>query len=181
MQIEETSQEFWLVNDERNSQIANQMRVLNYGINIDAWLRDPSVSPTYLPFMKPVWSRCTSFVSIGSIRLAMALDAFYNPHFVKWWDANSVWDAIWPITSRAHMLYYGLLIALHLRVNNTPGILISVVFKKAFDSLEWSCIQRALKKFQFWWQLKKMDRDFLHGHIKPSFEQRLGNGLVNAL
>ena len=32
------------------------------------------------------------------------------------------------------------------RVNNTPGILISVDFKKAFDPLEWSCIQSAL----FW-------------------------------
>ena len=27
------------------------------------------------------------------------------------------------------------------QVNNTPGILISVDFKKAFDSLEWSCIE----------------------------------------
>ena len=53
------------------------------------------------------------------------------------------------------MLYYGLLIALNLRVNNTPGILISVVFKKAFDSLEWSCIQRALKNFNFGDSLRK--------------------------
>jgi len=36
------------------------------------------------------------------------------------------------------------------QVNNTPGILVSVDFKKAFDSLEWSCIQSALKKIQFW-------------------------------
>ena len=28
------------------------------------------------------------------------------------------------------------------QVNNTPGILISVDFKKAFDSLEWSCIEK---------------------------------------
>ena len=33
------------------------------------------------------------------------------------------------------------------QVNNTPRILISVDFKKAFDSLEWPCIQSALKKF----------------------------------
>ena len=41
------------------------------------------------------------------------------------------------------------------RVNNTPGILISVDFKKAFDSLEWSCIQSALKKFNFGDSLRK--------------------------
>jgi len=35
------------------------------------------------------------------------------------------------------------------QVNNTPGILKSVDFKKAFDSLEWFCIQSALKKFNF--------------------------------
>jgi len=40
-------------------------------------------------------------------------------------------------------------------VNNTPGILISVDFKKAFDSLEWSCIQSALKKFNFGDRLRK--------------------------
>ena len=32
------------------------------------------------------------------------------------------------------------------QANNTPGILISVDFRKAFDSLKWSCIQNALKK-----------------------------------
>ena len=41
------------------------------------------------------------------------------------------------------------------RLNNTPGILISVDFKKAFDSLEWSCIQSALKKFNFGDSLRK--------------------------
>jgi hypothetical protein len=41
------------------------------------------------------------------------------------------------------------------QVNNTPGILISVDFKKAFDSLEWSCIQSALKKFNFGDSLRK--------------------------
>ena len=41
------------------------------------------------------------------------------------------------------------------RVNNTPGILISVDFKKAFDSLEWSCIQSALKTFTFGDSLRK--------------------------
>ena len=40
-------------------------------------------------------------------------------------------------------------------MNNTPGILISVDFKKAFDSLEWSCIQSALKKFNFCDSLRK--------------------------
>ena len=35
------------------------------------------------------------------------------------------------------------------QVNNTPGILISVDFKKAFDSMEWPCFQSALKKFNF--------------------------------
>ena len=41
------------------------------------------------------------------------------------------------------------------QANNTPGILISVDFKKAFDSLEWSCIQSALKKFNFGDSLRK--------------------------
>lgn len=35
------------------------------------------------------------------------------------------------------------------RVNNIPGILISAYLKKAFDSLEWSCIQSTLQKFNF--------------------------------
>ena len=43
----------------------------------------------------------------------------------------------------------------HTLVNNTPGILISVDFKKAFDSLERSCIQSAFKKFNFGDSLKK--------------------------
>ena len=42
------------------------------------------------------------------------------------------------------------------RVNNTPGILISVDSKQAFDSLEWSCIQSALKKFNFGDSLRKL-------------------------
>ena len=41
------------------------------------------------------------------------------------------------------------------QVNNTPGILISADFKKAFDSLEWSCTQSALKKFNFGDGLRK--------------------------
>ena len=41
------------------------------------------------------------------------------------------------------------------QANNTPGILISVDFKKAFDSLEWPCIQSALKKFNFGDSLRK--------------------------
>ena len=41
------------------------------------------------------------------------------------------------------------------QVNNIPGILISVDFKKAFDSLEWSCIQNALKLFNFGDSLRK--------------------------
>ena len=41
------------------------------------------------------------------------------------------------------------------KVNNIPGILISVDFKKAFDSLEWSCIQSTLQKFNFGDSLRK--------------------------
>ena len=41
------------------------------------------------------------------------------------------------------------------RVSNTPGKLISVDFKKAFDPLEWSCIQSDLKKFNFGDSLRK--------------------------
>ena len=41
------------------------------------------------------------------------------------------------------------------QANNTPGILISVDFKKAFDFLEWPCIQSALKKFNFGDSLRK--------------------------
>ena len=40
-------------------------------------------------------------------------------------------------------------------LNNTPGIPISVSFKKALDFLEWSCIQNALKKFNFGDGLRK--------------------------
>ena len=40
-------------------------------------------------------------------------------------------------------------------MNSTPGILISVDFKKAFDSLEWSCIRSALKKYNFGDRLRK--------------------------
>ena len=35
------------------------------------------------------------------------------------------------------------------KIQNIPGILISIDFKKAFDSLEWSCIQNSLQKFNF--------------------------------
>ena len=41
------------------------------------------------------------------------------------------------------------------QANNTPGILISVDFNKAFDSLEWSYIQSALRKFNFGDSLRK--------------------------
>ena len=41
------------------------------------------------------------------------------------------------------------------QANNAPGILISVDFKKAFDFLEWSCIQSALEKFNFGDSLRK--------------------------
>ena len=41
------------------------------------------------------------------------------------------------------------------QVNNTPVILISVDIKKAIDSLEWSGIQSALKKFNFGDSLRK--------------------------
>ena len=75
------------------------------------------------------------------------------------------------------------------RVNNTPGtcILISVDFKKAFDSLEWSCIQSALKKFNFgdilrkWIEIFYMDiesaalnKGFATDWFKPSRGVRQG-------
>ena len=43
----------------------------------------------------------------------------------------------------------------HTQVNSTPGILISVDFKKSFNFLEWPCIQSALKKFNFGGSLRK--------------------------
>ncbi|KAL9954029.1 hypothetical protein ACROYT_G041517 [Oculina patagonica] len=46
------------------------------------------------------------------------------------------------------------------RVNNIPGILISVDFKKAFDSLEWSCIQSTLQKFNFGDSVRKWIKIF---------------------
>ena len=46
------------------------------------------------------------------------------------------------------------------KVNNIPGILISVDFKKAFDSLEWSCIQSTLQKFNFGDSLRKWIKIF---------------------
>ena len=64
------------------------------------------------------------------------------------------------------------------RVNNTPGILISVDFKKAFDSLEWSCIQSALKKFNFGDSLRKwiaaLNNGFATDWFKPSRGVRQG-------
>ena len=33
--------------------------------------------------------------------------------------------------------------------NNIPGILVSLDFRKAFDTLEWSCIQHSLKVYNF--------------------------------
>ena len=36
-----------------------------------------------------------------------------------------------------------------MKIQNVPGILISIDFRKAFDSLEWSCIQNILQKFDF--------------------------------
>ena len=35
------------------------------------------------------------------------------------------------------------------KIQNIPGILISIDFRKAFHSLEWSCIQNSLQKFNF--------------------------------
>ena len=35
------------------------------------------------------------------------------------------------------------------RKNNIPGIFASLDFSKAFDTLEWPCIQHALKLFNF--------------------------------
>ena len=46
------------------------------------------------------------------------------------------------------------------KVNNIPGILISVDFKKAFGSLEWSCIQSTLQKFNFEDSLRKWIKIF---------------------
>ena len=76
------------------------------------------------------------------------------------------------------------------RVNNTPGILISVDFKKAFDSLEWSCLQSALKKFNFgdslrkWIEIFYMDIEsvalnncFVADWFKPSRGVRKGRPL----
>ena len=69
------------------------------------------------------------------------------------------------------------------QANNTPGILISVDFKKAFDSLEWPCIQSALKKFNFGDSLRKwveifymdiesaaLNNGFATDWFKPSWE-----------
>ena len=47
--------------------------------------------------------------------------------------------------------------------DNIPGILVSVDFRKAFDSLEWSCFQHSLEKFNFG-EYKKMDLYFLQGN-----------------
>ena len=44
------------------------------------------------------------------------------------------------------------------QANNTPGILTSVDFKKAFDSLEWPCIQSALS-LRKWVEIFYMDRE----------------------
>ena len=35
------------------------------------------------------------------------------------------------------------------RKDKIPGILASLDFRKAFDTLEWSCLQHALKLFNF--------------------------------
>ena len=71
--------------------------------------------------------------------------------------------------------------------NSTPGILISVDFKKAFDSLEWPRIQSALKKLNFGDRLRKwveilymdiesaaLNNGFATGWFKPSRGVRQG-------
>ena len=64
-------------------------------------------------------------------------------------------------------------------VNNTPGILINISwFYESFWLPGMVLYSKCSPKIQFWWQLKKMDRDFLHGHRKRSFEQRLCDRLI---
>ena len=40
-------------------------------------------------------------------------------------------------------------------VNNTPGILLFIHFEKAFDTLEWSFLHRALEIFNFGPKIRK--------------------------
>ena len=63
------------------------------------------------------------------------------------------------------------------RVNNIPGILISVDFKKAFDSLEWSCIQSTLQKFNFGDSIRKWIEVF-YTDIVTTASLRIGLSLL---
>ena len=49
------------------------------------------------------------------------------------------------------------------RRDDTPGIFLSRDFHKAFDSLDWSCIQHSLKLYNYFGDsLKKMGFRFLY-------------------
>ena len=43
---------------------------------------------------------------------------------------------------------------------NRPGILLSLDFQKAFDTIEWSCIHHVLKRYNFGDSLKKWVKVF---------------------
>ena len=44
---------------------------------------------------------------------------------------------------------------------NIPGILVSVDFRKAFDSLEWSCIHSTLHFFNFGESIRQWENVFI--------------------
>jgi len=80
------------------------------------------------------------------------------------------------------------------QVNNTPGILTSVDFKKVFDSLEWSCIQSSLQNFNCGDSLRKwieilyieiesaaLNKGFATDWFKPSRGVRQGCPLSSYL
>ena len=43
----------------------------------------------------------------------------------------------------------------HTKLHNIPGVLASLDFKKAFDSLEWGCIMNTLDVFNFRTSIKR--------------------------
>ena len=47
---------------------------------------------------------------------------------------------------------------IYTRQNNIKGIMLSIDFEKAFDSLKWSHLA---KKFQFWIEIKIICKDVL--------------------
>ena len=71
--------------------------------------------------------------------------------------------------------------------DNTPGIMLSLDFRKAFDTLDWSCIQHSLKLFNFGDSLRRwvtvfytdiestvLNNGFATSWIKPSTGVRQG-------